>query len=72
MKAGDLISRATWYPGRKKWSDKRIGFIRAACASVTLPGERMINVVWLDNVTHRGEWVSEFWLKNVEIISEAR
>jgi len=70
VKAGDLIRDRRWYPGRKSWSDKRVGFVRGTCASVGLPDERTINIVWLNN--SQSEWISEFWLKNAEVISEAR
>ena len=68
MKVGDLISRTSHYHGNRV--EKRIGFIRGTCTSVGLPDERTIDVVWLGG--GESEWISEFWLKNVEIISEAR
>jgi hypothetical protein len=35
--------------------------------------ERMIDIVWLGgNTGNECEWISEFWLKDVEVISEAR
>jgi hypothetical protein len=73
VKVGDLVRDRRWYPGRKSWSDKRVGFIRGTYASVGLPDERTINIVWLGgNTGNECEWISEFWLKNVEVISEAR
>ena len=79
VKVGDLIRRSCWWPGRKHWADKRVGFIRGTCSSSyavskVSKNERMINIVWFDDTKcPQGEWISEYWLlDNVEIISESR
>jgi hypothetical protein len=65
MKVGDLVTRMTI-----RGQSPRAGLVRGICHSVDMPDEQMVHIVWLDN--SESDWISEYWLKDLHVISERR